>query len=131
MSDTRRCPNPKVVVTRELADMVMQRMDALFDTTNDRHQTAMTRDQLDAAASSAAAAAAAKITAGAAVKDTAGGSVGTIKSIEGEFALLDTSAVQVKLPLTAFAASGDGVVVSMTKAQIEAAAAASKPAAAR
>lgn len=92
---------------------------------------AMTRDQLDAAASSAAAAAAAKITAGAMVKDTAGGSVGTIKSIEGEFALVDTSAVQVKLPLTAFAANGDGVVVSMTKAQIEAAAAASKPAAAR
>ena len=46
MSDARRCPNPKVVVTRELADTVMQRMEALFDTTNVRGDTAMTRDQL-------------------------------------------------------------------------------------
>jgi preprotein translocase subunit YajC len=90
---------------------------------------AMTRDQLDAAASSAAASAAAKIAAGAAVSDTAGGAVGTIKSIEGEFALLDTSAVQVKLPLSAFAVNGDKVVIGMTKTQVEAAAAASKPAA--
>ncbi len=49
MSDTRRCPNPKVVVTRELADTVMQRMEALFDTTNVRSDAAMTRDQLAAA----------------------------------------------------------------------------------
>ena len=92
----------------------------------------MTRDQLDAAADSAAAEAAkqnaAKIAAGATVSDQAGGAVGTIKSIEGEFALLDTSKVQVKLPLTAFAVKGDGLIVGMTKAQIEAAAAAAAPA---
>lgn len=87
---------------------------------------AMTRDQVDAAAAGAAADAAAKtaaaITAGAVVKDTAGAAVGTIKSVEGEYALLDTSKVQVKLPLTAFASQPDGLVVGMTKAQIEAAA---------
>ncbi len=49
MSDARRCPNPKVVVTRELADTVMARMEALFDTTNIRADAAMTRDQLAAA----------------------------------------------------------------------------------
>ncbi len=49
MSDARRCPNPKVVVTRELADTVMQRMEALFDTTNVRGDAAMTREQLAAA----------------------------------------------------------------------------------
>jgi preprotein translocase subunit YajC len=94
----------------------------------------MTRDQLDAAAASAAADAAAKdaakITAGATVSDTAGGAVGTIKAVEGGFALLDTSAVQVKLPLASFAVKGDGLIVGMTKAQIEAAASASTPAAA-
>ncbi|WP_156679824.1 hypothetical protein [Sphingomonas profundi] len=88
----------------------------------------MTKDQVDAAATAAAAKTAASVTAGASVKDTSGGSVGTIKSVEGEYALLDTTKVQVKLPLSAFAAQGDGLIVSMTKAQIEAAAAASTPA---
>lgn len=49
MSDTRRCPNPKVVVTSELADAVMDRMEALFDTTNNRTGQSPTRDQLAAA----------------------------------------------------------------------------------
>jgi glyoxylate reductase len=49
MSDPRRCPTPKVIVTRELADPVMARMEALFDTTNNRGDVAMTRDQLAAA----------------------------------------------------------------------------------
>ncbi|WP_174284829.1 D-glycerate dehydrogenase [Sphingomonas bacterium] len=46
MPDTRRCPDPKVVVTRELPDIVMARIDALFDATNNRTDAEMTRDQL-------------------------------------------------------------------------------------
>ncbi len=46
MTDTRRCPNPKVVVTRELAEGVMARLEALFDTTNNRGDAKMSRDQL-------------------------------------------------------------------------------------
>lgn len=49
MPDTRRCPNPKVIVTRELADAVMDRMEALFDTRNNRTDAALTRDELTAA----------------------------------------------------------------------------------
>ncbi len=49
MTDTRRCPNPKVVVTRELADTLMDRMEALFDTRNNRADTKLDRDQLAAA----------------------------------------------------------------------------------
>lgn len=41
-----KVPNPKVVVTRELADTVMERMEALFDATTTRGDAAMTRDQL-------------------------------------------------------------------------------------
>jgi glyoxylate reductase len=41
--------NPKVVVTRELADPVMERLEALFDTVNNRGDAAMTREQLAAA----------------------------------------------------------------------------------
>jgi lactate dehydrogenase-like 2-hydroxyacid dehydrogenase len=42
----RRVPNPKVNVTRELADMVMERMEQLFDTTNNRGDLPMDRARL-------------------------------------------------------------------------------------
>ncbi len=46
MVETRRCANPKVIVTRELPDAVMDRLEALFDTTNNRADRAMTREAL-------------------------------------------------------------------------------------
>ena len=49
MSDTRRCANPRVVVTRELPDQIMGRLEALFDASNNRGDAAMTRAQLAAA----------------------------------------------------------------------------------
>ena len=49
MSETRRCANPRVIVTRELPDQIMDRLEALFDATNNRGDAAMTRDQLAAA----------------------------------------------------------------------------------
>ncbi|WP_298670632.1 D-glycerate dehydrogenase [uncultured Sphingomonas sp.] len=49
MVETRRCANPKVIVTRELPDAVMDRLEALFDATNNRTDRAMTRDELAAA----------------------------------------------------------------------------------
>jgi len=52
MSDPRapvRVADPKVVVTRELPDSVMDRLEALFDATNNRADTAMNRDALAAA----------------------------------------------------------------------------------
>ena len=45
----RRVPNPKVIVTRELADVVMGRMEQLFDTTNNRGDAPMDQAQLAAA----------------------------------------------------------------------------------
>ncbi|MDH7971102.1 D-glycerate dehydrogenase [Sphingomonas sp. AR_OL41] len=45
----RRVANPRVIVTRELPDAVMDRMEQLFDTRNNRGDTAMTRDELAAA----------------------------------------------------------------------------------
>ena len=44
-----KVPDPKVVVTRELSDPVMDRMEQLFETTNNRADAPMTRDQLAAA----------------------------------------------------------------------------------
>ena len=45
MPEMRR-PNPKVVVTRELADPVMDRMEQLFDTTNNRTDRHLSQDEL-------------------------------------------------------------------------------------
>ncbi|MDB5676984.1 MAG: D-glycerate dehydrogenase [Sphingomonas bacterium] len=42
----RRVANPRVIVTRELPDAAMGRMEQLFDTTCNRGDVAMTRDQL-------------------------------------------------------------------------------------
>ena len=49
MVDARRCPNPTVVVTRELPDTVMNRLEALFDTRNNRGDRPMSHDELAAA----------------------------------------------------------------------------------
>ena len=49
MADTRRVANPKVVVTRELPDAVMDRLETLFDTRNNRSDQPLPRDQLVAA----------------------------------------------------------------------------------
>ncbi|WP_375427215.1 2-hydroxyacid dehydrogenase [uncultured Sphingomonas sp.] len=41
-----RVPNPRVVATRELPDTVMDRLEALFDTTNNRDDRSMTHAEL-------------------------------------------------------------------------------------
>ena len=49
MTDARRCPNPTVIVTRELSDAIMDRMEALFDTRSNRDDHPFDRDALMAA----------------------------------------------------------------------------------
>lgn len=88
---------------------------------------AMTRDQVDQAAAGAKATAAASVTAGASVKGPKGEPVGTIKSVDAQYAVLDTGTKQAKLPLSAFATTDSGLVIGMTKAQLEAAAGAAAP----
>jgi lactate dehydrogenase-like 2-hydroxyacid dehydrogenase len=46
MPETRRSRTPKVIVTRELPDTVMERMEQLFDTTNNRGDAPMDRARL-------------------------------------------------------------------------------------
>jgi preprotein translocase subunit YajC len=88
----------------------------------------MTKDQIDAAASGAAASAQQDptklVTVGATVKDTAGGTVGTVKQVDSQYALIATGKNEVRLPITAFGAGTDGPVIAMTAAQLDQAAAA-------
>ena len=64
----------------------------------------------------------ADVKAGATVFDSAGDTVGTIKSVSAKGAVLDTGKVKVTIPLTSLAKSEKGLLVGMSKAEIEAAA---------
>jgi len=62
------------------------------------------------------------------VVDTSGGPVGTIDSIDGDYAVLATTKSKVRLPKTSFAMGPNGPVIAMTADQIDAAAAQAAPA---
>lgn len=86
----------------------------------------MTKAEVDAAASGAAASTqadlAASLSKGVQVSDTAGAKVGTIESVEGEFATVATANSKVRLPLSAFAKGANGPVIAMSAAELDAAA---------
>ena len=67
------------------------------------------------------ASAAASFSAGAKVSDTAGGDVGTIASVDGDYVILKTDKHEVRLPKTSFTAHNGGFIMAMTQAQVNAA----------
>jgi len=73
-------------------------------------------------AAPAAAPAKANVTVGAKVLDAAGGDVGTIASVSGGAAIVDTGTVKAGIPVASFAQSDKGLHISMTKTELEAAA---------
>jgi preprotein translocase subunit YajC len=81
-----------------------------------------------AAAAVAPAAASGTLTAGTVVKDTSGGAVGTVESVEGDFATVATAKNKVRLPKSSFALRDGGAVIAMTAAQLDQAAAQAAPA---
>jgi hypothetical protein len=64
-----------------------------------------------------------------AVRDTHGGTVGTIESADAAGAVVNTGNARARLPLTSFARNDQGLVIAMTKAQLEAAARPQSPSA--
>ena len=75
-----------------------------------------------AAGATTAPTAGAAVAAGAVVYDTQGGTVGTVASIDGANAVVDTGTVKAAIPLASLGTSPKGVTLAMTKAQLEAAA---------
>ncbi|MGQ0558567.1 MAG: hypothetical protein ACT4OE_03125 [Sphingosinicella sp.] len=69
----------------------------------------------------------ADIVAGAQVFDPQGGLVGAIESVETGRAVLAVGMIRARLPFASFAKNNRGLVISMTRAQIEAAVAAQTP----
>ena len=75
------------------------------------------------AATTQTAAASGNVKAGVTVKDTQGGTVGTIESVDGQYAVLATTKNKVRLPVSSFGKGADGPILAMTQAQVDAAAA--------
>lgn len=73
-------------------------------------------------AQAAAPAAPVKVTAGVPVSDAQGGAVGTIASVNGSVAVIDTGSVKASVPTASFAQGDKGLLIGMTKAELEAAA---------
>jgi hypothetical protein len=64
----------------------------------------------------------ADVHAGVQVRDQTGGMVGTVESVDATGAVVATGTVRAKLPLTSFGRNNQGLVISLTRAQLEAAA---------
>ena len=70
---------------------------------------------------------AADIRAGAPVLDPQGGTVGTIESVAADGAVVATGTARARIPLASFGKSDRGLVISVTRAQLEAAVSAQSP----
>ena len=66
------------------------------------------------------AATAADVKAGVAVYDTNGGMVGKIESVSGSDAVVNTGKTRPKIPISSFAKNDKGLVMSMTKDELDA-----------
>lgn len=66
--------------------------------------------------------ASAGVTAGASVYDPQGGLVGNIEAVEAGQAVLSTGTVKVRVPVTSFGTGASGLMIGMTKQELEAAA---------
>ena len=69
----------------------------------------------------------ADVKAGDAVHDTSGASVGTIESVGASGAVISTGKSRIQVPLTSLGKNDKGLVIAMSKAELDAAAAASPP----
>jgi len=66
--------------------------------------------------------------AGVQVRDQTGGVVGTIETADATGAVVSTGTVRARLPIASFGRNAQGLVIAMTKAELEAAVAAQSPA---
>lgn len=70
----------------------------------------------------------ATVTVGAAVSDTSGAAVGTVEAVANGTATVSTGSAKAGVPVGSFAQGPNGLVLAMTKADLEAAVATAKPA---
>ncbi len=104
-------------------DTVDTTQDTVQDTVNTATDTAAdVADQATDTAAGTEVAAAADVQAGAEVRDTDGNVVGTIESVDANGAVIATGEARVQIPVTSFAKNDQGLVIAMSKTELEAAA---------
>lgn len=81
-----------------------------------------TQADVQADAGPVTAASAADVQAGAAIRDQSGAPVGTVESVNGETAVVSTGTVRAEIPISSFGKDSQGLVLAMTRSQLEAAA---------
>jgi hypothetical protein len=84
--------------------------------------TTTTQPAKDQTGATVTAATAADVKAGVPVFDSKGGVVGKVESVNAKGAVVDTGTVKAAVPIASFAKNDKGLVISMTKAQLDAAA---------
>ena len=89
--------------------------------------TAQTQPAPAAQPAQVSVASAADIRAGSPVLDPQGGTVGTIESVAADGAVVATGTARARIPLASFGKSDRGLVISVTRAQLEAAVSAQSP----
>ncbi len=93
---------------------------------NVQAQTA-TQAQTSVPAGQVVAATAADVRAGVSVVDQNGAAIGTIESADADSAVVSTGSVRADIPIASFGKNSQGLVLAMTRAQLEAAAQARTP----
>ena len=115
------------VNTQGVADTVQNTVNTATDTVQQTADKVMPEVQANATveAGPIVAATAADVATGKPVLDPQGGAVGTIESVTADGAVVATGKSRVQLPLASFAKNNAGLVISLTKAELDAQAAAS------
>ena len=120
--------NPVGTVTAVNGDVVTVKTDKLdanlgkasFAQQDGKLYIGMSQADLNATVEKDKAAAEASLAVGAAVKDSAGGSAGTIEAIDAEFVTLKlASGKSVRLPRNGIAGSATGAIVGVSAAELE------------
>jgi hypothetical protein len=101
-------------------DTVQDTVDAATDTATDT--AAGVADQAAGAAAGTEVATAADVQTGVEVRDTNGDLVGKVESVDANGAVIATGEARVQIPVTSFAKNDQGLVIAMSKAELEAAA---------
>jgi septal ring-binding cell division protein DamX len=130
-------PAPKATTPAATAPAAKDTLGTVSDTVDQATDTAADAATPSASAGAAAQGAApaaavvaatpADVKAGVAVLDTSGGVVGKIESVSAQGAVIATGKSRVQVPLTSFAKNDKGLVISLSKAQLDAEAAAKSP----
>ena len=96
-------------------------------TTTPEGQPATATTQTTTTQTQVTAATAADVKAGVKVLDQTGAEVGKVDSVKGDAAVVNTGKARAEIPITSFGKNDSGLVISVTKAEIEAKAKEEKP----